>query len=219
MFFGVILYIISFIAGFFLTSIFVRNIVNFISIEGVTLTATSPFQYIQVSMDFGFFLATIITIPYAIYSLYVFVLPALTQSERTKLLKSIPVSAVLFVSGFFYGFAILYYALEFLAAINTSLGVSNFWDISQFLSQILTTAAMLGFIFQFPLLLTLSIMLGIVTTATLRSNRRIAYAILLFFSILLPPTDILSLFGIVLPLLLLYEATIALNDREKRQGR
>ena len=215
LFFGVVLFVVFFVVGFLSTSIFVREIVSFVTIENVTLTATSPFQYVQIAMDFGFFLATVITVPYIIYSFYVFILPALTRSEKIRLFKSIPVSLILFITGFLYGFFVLFYALEILAGINTSLGIANFWNISQFLSQMLVTSAMLGLVFEFPLLLALLIMLGIITPTTLKNNRRIAYAVLLFLAVLLPPTDVISLLGIVLPLLLLYEATILFNTQKQ----
>jgi sec-independent protein translocase protein TatC len=216
LFIGGILYAVSFIVGFFLTSIFVRKIVSFVNIETVTITATSPFQYVQVAMNFGFFMATMIIVPYIIYSLYVFILPALTKTEKIKLFKSIPVSVLLFILGFFYGFFILYFALEVLAAINTSLGVANYWNIGKFLSQLLTTSALLGLVFEFPLLLSLFIMFGVVTTETLKNNRRVAYMILLCATVLLPPTDVVSLVAMVLPLLVLYEITIVLNTKKQQ---
>lgn len=215
LFIGAILFVAFFVVGFLSTNFFVRKIIHFVTIENVTLTATSPFQYVQIAMDFGFFLATLVAVPYIIYSFYVFILPALTRSEKIRLFKSIPVSFILFISGFFYGFFILFYALELLATINTNLGVANFWNISQFLSQMLMTSALLGLVFEFPLLLSLFIMLGIITRTTLRKNRRIAYVALLFLAVLLPPTDIISLLGIVLPLFLLYEATILFNAEKQ----
>ena len=114
--------------------------------------------------------------------------------------------------GFSYGFFILYYSLGLLAAINISLGIANIWNISQFLSQIFITAALLGLVFEFPLLLTLFIKLGITTPQTLKNKRRIAYFCIFCITALLPPTDVLSLVAMVLPLVLLYEATILLNN-------
>src|SRR3989344_5894691 len=155
-----------------------------------------------------------VCVPYIIYSFYSFLVPALTKNERIKLLKSVPLSVGLFVIGFSYGFFILNYALEALAAINIGLGIANFWNVSHFLSQIFITSALLGFIFEFPLLLTLLIKLGIITPETLKKQRRIAYFLMFSFTALLPPTDVLSLVAMALPLLLLYEVTILLNGKK-----
>lgn len=209
---GMILFIISFVGGFFSAGTILKKLLEFIHVEGVTIATSSPFNFTDTAMDIGFFLAIMVSIPYVIYSFYVFIVPALTRSEKIKLLKSIPLSIILFVTGFFYGFFILYYALGLLALININLGIANIWNIGQFLSQIFITAALLGLAFEFPLLLTLCIKLKIVTTQILKDKRRIAYFLILCMTALLPPTDGLSLMVMLLPLVLLYEGTIMLND-------
>lgn len=212
------MFVIFFVVGFLSTGILLGQLLGVLQFDQVTIATSSPFQFAEIAMDFGFFLALMITIPYIIYSFYTFIVPALTKEERTKLLQSTPVSVGLFVVGFSYGFFILYFALEMLAAINTSLGIANFWNIGQFLSQIFITSALLGLVFQFPLLLTLLVKLGIITPQTLKSYRRVAYAIMLCLAALLPPTDGLSLVAMTLPLVLLYEATILFNSKQKHHA-
>ncbi len=210
---GVILFVVFFVGGFLSAGIILKKILNLVRIDQVTIATSSPFQFVDVAMDVGFFIAIMVSVPYIIYSFYVFIMPALTRSEKIKLLKSIPLSIGLFIVGFFYGFLILVYALEALAAVNISLGIANFWNISQFLSEIFITSALLGLVFEFPLLLTLLIKLGIVTLQTLKNKRRIAYFLMLALTSLLPPTDGISLIAMTLPLVLLYEMTILLNSK------
>ena len=211
---GAILFVVSFFGGFLSAGIILKKLLNIVHIDQVVIVATSPFQFVEVAMDIGFFIAIIVSVPYIIYSFYIFILPALTRSEKIKLLKSIPLSVGLFIVGFFYGFLILNYSLEVLASINIRLGIANFWNISQFLSQMLITSALLGLVFELPLLLTLLIKLGIITPQTLKNNRRIAYFLILVLTSLLPPTDGLSLIAMALPLVLLYEVTTVLNNKK-----
>ena len=222
---GAIIFAIFFVAGFFFAGTILKKILEFVHLDQVTIAASSPFQFIEIAMDFGFFLAIIVCIPYIIYSFYIFIVPALTKNEQIKLLKSAPLSVVLFIIGFSYGFFVLNYALETLASVNIGLGIANFWNIGQFLSQISITSALLGLIFEFPLLLSLLIKLGIITPETLKNQRRIAYFLMLALTALLPPTDVLSLVAMALPLVLLYEVTILLNknnhhvwDKESRHS-
>ena len=212
---GAILFGIFFFVGFSFAGVILKKILEFVHLDQVTIAASSPFQFINVAMNFGFFVAIIVCIPYIIYSFYVFIIPALTKTEQINLLKSIPLSIGLFIFGFVYGFLILNYALELLASINTNLGVANFWNIGQFLSQIFITSALLGLVFELPLLLSLLIKLGIITPQTLKNNRRIAYFLTICLTALLPPTDVLSLVAMALPLVLLYEVTILLNKNNK----
>ncbi|MDO8676801.1 MAG: twin-arginine translocase subunit TatC [Candidatus Azambacteria bacterium] len=210
---GVILFVVFFFGGFLSAGVILKKILGFIHLDQVTVAASSPFQFVDVAMDVGFFLAIIVSVPYIIYSFYVFILPALTRSEKIKFFKSIPLSTGLFIIGFSYGFFILYYALAALASINISLGIANFWNIGQFLSEIFITSALLGLVYEFPLVLTLLIKLGIITPKTLKNQRRVAYFLMLALTALLPPTDGLSLIAMALPLVLLYEVTILLNNR------
>ncbi|PCI29856.1 hypothetical protein COB55_01405 [Candidatus Wolfebacteria bacterium] len=210
---GLILFVVFFVIGFFSTSVILKRLLELIKLTDVTVTITSPFQYIEVAMDFGFFLAIIVCVPYVIYSFYAFILPGLTKNERKGLLKSTPISVLLFIAGFSYGFSILYTALQVLASLNISLGIANYWNISKFLSQMFVTSALLGLVFEFPLFLTMCIRMGVVTTEFLRKQRRMAYFLIFVLTSLLPPTDGLSLLAMVLPLMVLYEVTILINNK------
>lgn len=215
LFTGVILFTVCFVVGFMSAGMILKKLTGLVGFnKEVVLVVSSPFQFIQVAMDLGFFLAILVTAPYVVYSLYSFILPALTKSEKRTLFKLAPVSACLFIFGFFYGFFVLYYALGALASLNTSLGIANFWNVSQFLSEILLTSVLLGLFFEFPIILTLLIKFGIIALKTLKDNRRVAYTLLLVVAIVLPPTDPISLLALVLPLWLLYEATIVLNTKK-----
>jgi sec-independent protein translocase protein TatC len=204
----------TFVGGFLFAGQILKAALKLIKLDEVVIATTSPFQFVTVAMDVGFFLAIMVSAPYIVCSFYTFIAPALTRSERVGLLKSIPISLGLFVVGFLYGFGILYYSLGLFADINTGLGIANIWNISQFLSEIFITAALLGFIFEFPLLLTLLVKLRVITAQFLRDKRRIAYFCIFFITALLPPTDVLSLVAMVLPMVLLYEVTILLNSNK-----
>lgn len=210
---GVMLFIASFCVGFLSAGVILKNVLKILQIDQVVVATSSPFQFTDIAMDVGFFIAILISGPYIVYSLYAFIAPALTKKEKNIIFKSIPVSVGLFILGFGYGFFILYYALGLLASINVGLGIANFWNIGQFLSQVLVTSAMLGFVFQFPTLLSLLIKLGVISQQILKDNRRVAYFLAICLTALLPPTDGVSLIAMALPLVLLYEGTILLNRK------
>lgn len=111
----------------------------------------------------------------------------------------------------------MYYALMILAEINIQVGIKNIWDVGMFLSQIILTSALLGALFQFPLLMTLLVRFGLLNIALLKEKRRISYFIIVVFVTLLPPTDGLSLLAMALPLVFLYEVTIFVNSWGKHE--
>lgn len=206
-----LVFIVVFVVGFFSASFLIRHMVTTFDIPNVLIATTSPFQFADVAMDIGFFMALMVTIPAAVYSIFSFTSSAMTSRERFRFLLSVPVSVGLFVVGFSYGFFILYYSFELLAKLNESLGIKNIWDISSFLSQIFITSSLLGLVFQFPLVLTVIIRLRLMSVQVLRQKRRVAYFLVCLLVSLLPPTDGLSLLAMALPLVFLYEATILLN--------
>ena len=208
-------FILAFAIGFFATRYILEIILNFFELNNVTIVTTSPFQFADLSIDIGIFLAFLISFPILIINIYSFISPAFNKKEKKIILVLAPCSLILFIAGFIYGFGIMYYALLILAEINISVGIKNIWDIGMFLSQIIMTASLLGALFQFPLIITLLIRMRILPVQYLRQKRRISYFIILVFVTLLPPTDGLSLLAMALPLVLLYEVTIFVNSKSK----
>ncbi len=207
----VIVFIIFFISGFLLTGKILGSVINLLKIKNVTIVTNSPFQFIDLAMNTGILIAIIFCLPIAIYLIYGFLKDGLQPKEKKFFFILLPIGFLLFFIGFIYGFAILYYALGLIANINIKLGVINLWDIDKFLSQIIMTAALLGLIFEFPLVLTFLIRTKIIDQDFLKKKRRLAYALMFVVVSLLPPTDGLSLIIMVLPLIIIYELTILLN--------
>lgn len=202
----------AFVGGFALTPLFLKIGIKMFSIEGVALVATSPFQLVELAMSAGFFFFVLVGVPLCIYHIYAFLYSGLAARERRFVLILLPLVFVLFVAGFVYGFAVLYYALELVAALNKDLGIANMWDISRFVSQITITSMLLGLVFQFPLVLTFLVRLGALDARFLAHKRRHAAVVILLIVALLPPTDGLSFIVMAVPLMAMYELTIFFNS-------
>ena len=68
----------------------------------------------------------------------------------------------------------------------------------------------MGLAFQLPIAVLALTRLGVLSSRTLRRNRRSAYAVLVACAILLPTVDPVSLALEVVPLLLLFELSVVL---------
>lgn len=211
-----LLFVIFFIVGFLLTSTILRFILLFFEIKDVVIATTSPFQFADLSINIGLFSAFLISLPVFVYNIFTFLKPALSKKEKTLFFSLIPISLILFIFGFIYGFLIMYYALIVLAEINFRIGIKNIWDIGMFLSQIILTSSLLGALFQFPIIVTYIIKIGLLDVSILREKRKVSVFIIFIFTTLLPPTDGLSLVAMALPLILLYEVTIFVNSRVRQ---
>jgi sec-independent protein translocase protein TatC len=202
-----------FLAGFFMAGKVIKIFIKFFQVEDAQIIITSPFQFFGLSVDTALFLSIVIIFPILLFQAFYFLKPALSASERKMAVKFVFISIALFLMGFTFGIALMHFVVEMLASYNSKLGITNLWDINFFVSQVLLTAALLGVMFQFPIVLTILIRLGIVDVENLRKKRRLAFASSFVFSSLLPPTDAVSLIIIALPLILIYELTIFANRK------
>lgn len=207
-----IFFIVIFIVGFFGAGHVIRLFIHTFHLKDVVIAVTSPLQFLDISVDIALFLAIFATTPFALYQFYAFLKPAVSHKEFKALFWTLPLSFFLFALGFAYGFFTLYWGLQMLASLNVSFGLQNIWDIGLFLSQLAITAALLGVIFQFPLIMSIFLKFNIITREFLVQKRRIAYAFIVVIVSLLPPTDGVSLLIMSVPLVGLYELTI-LYDR------
>jgi len=210
------IFAVVFVLAFFNIAPIIKLLMKYLTMDGVKVITTSPFQLVELAMSVGFFISCIVTIPILIYFFYRFLKPALLPKEIKFFLLSLPLGIILFLIGFIYSCVMLYYAIKLIAVLNISLGVENYWDISTFITQIILTSTLLGLLFIFPLVITFLIKLGIVSVQFLRSKRKHAIVIIFIIVSLLPPTDGLSLVLMAVPLVLIFELTILFNKKSRK---
>lgn len=206
----------SFLGGIFFTNPFVKFLMNYVNLDNVKIVTTSPFQFINLSMSVGFFVACLVTMPILIFKIYSFFKTGLLPSERNFFIFSLPFGLLLFVLGFSYGAFMLYYGIRVIAELNTGLGIANYWDISTFISQILVTSSLLGILFIFPIVIKFLISSQVIDVDFLKSKRKHAIVIIFTIVSLLPPTDGLSLILMAAPLIVIFELTILFNKKNGR---
>lgn len=208
-------FVVVFFFGFLSSTTVIRFFTSYFDFNGVVYATTSPYQLLDLVMSISMFLAMVLTIPVFLYQVYAFVSTGLHRRERRAFLFVIPLGIALFAIGFAYSFLISYFTMQTIADINASLGVQNLWDINIFLSQIIATSTFLGFIFEFPIVLTALVKTRLMKATHLVENRRVVIFAICVCTALLPPTDGLSLVAMLVPLIALYEATILYNRVER----
>ena len=188
-----VFFVLVFASSFFLSGRIVKFFLEVFNVENVKIVIASPFQFFSLAVNAAFFLAIILTFPLAIFSIFRFFKSALTRKEIRFLRGIIFNSILLFFLGFVFGLFLMYYVVVALAGFNFNLGITNLWDISLFFSQTMLTAALLGIIFQFPIVLTILIRFDLIDVGYLKKNRHWAIFLAFLIPALLPPTDALSL--------------------------
>jgi len=180
-------------------------------LKKVNVVLTSPYQFINLAVGLAIILGITTTIPVFVFYFLKYIKPALKKEEYLLIKKLIPVSIFLFLFGCLFGAKIEQYVVSLYSQTTIDYSLSNYWDIEKFLSQVVTMSFTMGLIFQLPIILTILIRIKILSVSTLASQRRYFYAALTLFAVILPPTDILSLVMITIPLFVLFEGTIIFN--------
>jgi len=199
------------LVGFFYYERIITFILNALNLTGVNIAFTSPFQYFTLSVNSGFLVGLIAVFPLFVYQLLLFLRPALKNKEFKLVVVLIPLAIILFLMGFGFGFAIMKYVVTIFYQKSVELNIGNLLDISLLLSKIVLTGVLMGFAFEFPIIITALIKLNIVKLSDFAKQRVFAYLAAVLFAAFLPPTDLLSLALLTLPLVLLFEITLILN--------
>jgi sec-independent protein translocase protein TatC len=152
----------------------------------------------------------LLALPVVLYQAYAFILPAFSPTERRVAIPLLLMVPVLFIGGVLFGyFVVLRPALDFLLSFNadeftTALRARDYYG---FVGLALIS---LGILFQVPVGILGATRLGLVTPDQLRKNRRYAILGIAILAALLPTIDPITLLLEMIPLILLYEASIVL---------
>lgn len=199
---------ISTILGFIFYEDIIKFLIEGLSLNGINIVFTSPFQFINLAISCGVATGLIITLPLIIYQILEFVKPALKNSEFKIVVKYIPFSIFLFVLGFVFGAIIMKWQIELFLQSSVNLGIGNILDITSLLSTVLLTSTFLGAGFQFPIVLLILGKLGILKKHMLSKYRSWIYLSSFVFAILLPVDSIIADIFLSLPLIILFEITL-----------
>lgn len=173
--------------------------------EPITIGVAEPFT---TTLTISAYAAIILALPFLLYQVYAFVLPALKPGERKVILPFLLAAPVLFLAGVVFGyFVVLPAALDFLLNFNDD---QFFVQVRarEYYSFLGTTLLSVGVLFQAPIAILSVTRLGIVSTRQLAENRRYAILAIAVIAMLLPGTDPVTMLLAMLPLILLFEGSL-----------
>ena len=217
--FTLIFFVITTFVGFIFYENIIKFLISFLSLEGINIVFTSPFQFINLAISCGVTTGVVLTLPLFVNQLLSFLKPALKRKEFRMVIRLLPFSFILFLIGFAFGALIMKWQIEIFLAKSISLGIGNILDISRLLSTVILTSALLGVGFQFPIVLLILLRLGFINRQEVNKKRRWIYLGSFLFAVLLPADSILADVFLSLPLIALFEFTLLLNRiLERKRG-
>lgn len=210
--------LLAFILFFIIAFIFVEDVYIWLvnDLSG-PLAVLGPTDILWVFMVLAGVCAVAGTIPIAAYQLWRFVSPALTAEERKVSLRFIPFLFVLFLAGISFGYFVLFpIVLGFLESMSAG-QFETMFTADKYFRFMLNLTLPFGFLFEMPLVVMFLTRLGILNPHRLAKARKISYFVLVVTSILITPPDFISDILVIIPLLILYEVSIALSKFVYRQ--
>ncbi|RME16911.1 MAG: twin-arginine translocase subunit TatC, partial [Bdellovibrio sp.] len=175
---------------------------------GGGLIFTAPMDKFLAYIKVCFFSGIIISSPFWIHQIWLFVAPALYKKEKRLALTFIFFGTVLFFSGAAFVYFVVYpMAFSFLMTFGSPADKA-FIEISRYLSFFTTTMVVFGLAFEMPLIMTLLGMFGVIDEKFLSEKRRYAIVLIAALSAVFTPPDVISMFLMMLPMLFLYELSI-----------
>ena len=217
--FALFVFAIATLVGFIFYERIIKFLIDILSLQGINIVFTSPFQFINLAISCGIATGLIFTFPILIYQILSFLKPALKEIEYKMIVRFLPFSIFLFLMGFSFGVFIMKWQIEIFLARSVSLEIGNILDISRLLSTVLLTSIFLGIGFQFPIIILLLLRLRIIKHSNLSKKRLWIYLGSFLFAILLPADSILADILFALPLIILFEITLMLNRiLDKKSG-
>src|SRR3990170_7797381 len=179
-------------------------------IPGGQLTVLSPTEPLMITLKLGLIVGLVLASPVILWQLWAFLSPALYAREKKTLVPALFVGLGLFLSGAVLSFVfIVPQALRILLGFQQG-AFATMITFDNYFSFVIQLVLALGLSFELPLLMVILAALGILKTPML--NRIRPYAVVGSFvlgAVLSPGADVLSMFMLTVPLILLYEVGVA----------
>ncbi|MCJ1909564.1 twin-arginine translocase subunit TatC [Planococcus ruber] len=201
----------AFVFLFFLLLVF--STLNFwfpYVVRGHDLVILGPLEIIKFYTSISVTLALGLSLPFLSHFLWQFVKPGLKEEESKFLGLYSPVMLLLFILGVAFGYFILnplsYQFLVGLGAANFAVMISA----NEYVHFLIMTTVPLGLLFELPIVALFLSSIGILTSTSMKNVRRWSYLVLAIVSALITPPDFISQLLVLIPMAILYEASIYL---------
>jgi sec-independent protein translocase protein TatC len=182
----------------------------------VTFGVAEPFlTSMQVSLAAGFAIA----LPIVLWQIWSFLAPAVQPHLQRAIAGCVAFATLLFVGGVAFSYRVaLPAALKFLTTYDHSI-----YDIQirarDYVSFAVAVLVAVGIVFELPAVIVTLVRLGIVSSKTLRRKRRLGYVVVAALAVALPGVDPVTTVFEMVPLLVLFEASIWLSVAVERRAR
>jgi sec-independent protein translocase protein TatC len=183
---------------------------------GCDLVFNSPVDAFLTKLKMVGFLGLIVALPVVLYQLWAFIVPGLTSREKRWSIPFIVTSTLLFIAGAAFAIWTLPRALEFLLGFGGE-AIVPLITFDRYIGFVTLVTLAFGVSFLFPVILVFLEAVGVLSWQLLASWRRWAIlGISVFAAVITPSGDPYTMFAMMIPMYVFYEASIIIGRIMKR---
>lgn len=226
----------AFFVAFIVCFFFAKELFNFLVIpfkwavewagldhKKVELIYTAPQEFFFTQIKIAMFGGVVLAFPVIATQIYKFVAPGLYKNERGAFLPFLIASPILFLTGaalvyaFFTPMVMWFFLSMEQSGTDGQVAIQLLPKVSEYLGLIMTLIFSFGLVFQLPVVTSLLVRVGLLSSQALAEKRRWAIVIAFIVAAVLTPPDPVSQIGLAIPAILLYEVSILLARAIERK--
>lgn len=178
----------------------------------------SPISHIALMLKISLYAALVGTAPVWLYQLWAFIAPGLHRNERKYAYLFIGIAAPLFLAGAVLAYFVVSHGMEFIMLL-ASQDFVILLNLEDYLTFFLSVMMVFGIGFEFPLIMLMLNVIGLVNAKRMLGWWRIVVVVSFIFTAVFTPTpDPFGMTALAICMLILYLAACGvayLNDKRK----
>jgi sec-independent protein translocase protein TatC len=161
--------------------------------------------YIKASLLIGL----VISIPFFLYQIWLFVKPSLRNPTGRTAFRYIPWSACLFLVGISFGYFVVFpFVLYMMLKVTQLVHAEQMFGITEYFSFMISIVLPFGTLFELPIVVIFLTKTAVIDPYRLNKWRKNAYFVLIAFASTISPPELVSNLLVIISLLLLYECSV-----------
>jgi len=169
---------------------------------------------IGIYMQIALVLAMVVTIPFIVFQLWLFVKPALHPHEQRSSVKYVPFALGMALLGLSFAYFVVFpLAYGFTRMVSSNLGLEETFGVVQYFDFMFSIIIPITVLFELPLLIMFLTAIRILNPIRLKKMRKLAYFTMSVVGVLITPPDFISDIIVIIPLIVLYEISVWMSGK------